>query len=186
MVVASFLLFVLAAVPQSVVLPAGTQVVAKLESEVSSGRSRVGDSVTAVIDTPLRASSGIVIPRGSHLSGRVETIQAATQSDGGRVRLVFREIELPDGRQVSTWITNAFEASAPRRTLRYFLFMATGGAAGGFVGGNSARVAGALGGMLIGFVLAGSGDDSKLPNLTLHAGTILHLQLGEDFSLPSR
>ena len=183
----SFVLLLLAADSQSVTtVRAGTRVDAKLQSEVNTGRSEIGDIVVAVVTVPLRASSGVVVPRGSHLSGRVETIQPATQSEEGRVRLVFRDIQLPDGRHISTWITNSFEAPAPKRALRYLVYMAAGGAAGGFIGGNSARAAGILGGLIAGFVIAGSRDDSKFPNLTLHPGATLHLQFGEDLAIPSQ
>src|SRR5712691_7936587 len=168
MQVLSVFLFLLAADPQvAPTVPAGTRLEARLESSVKTARSEVGDEVVAVVTTPIRTASKIIVPRGSLLNGRVETIQAATRTNEGHVRLVFREIELPDGRRVSTWITNSFGAPAPKRTLRYVLWMGGGGAAGGFIGGKAARVAGILGGALAGFVIAATGDDSDLPNLTL-------------------
>jgi hypothetical protein len=62
--------------------------------------------------------------------------------------------------------------------------MGAGGAAGAFIGGKAARVAGVLGGALIGFVIAGNSGNDKLPDLTLKPGQTLHLQLGEDLTLP--
>ena len=47
-------------------------------------------------------------------------------------------------------------------------------------------VAGILGGTLAGFVIAGSGGDSNLPNLTLHSGQRIHLQLGEELTIPGQ
>src|SRR5438094_3612777 len=171
---------------QSAVLPAGTGVDAKLESSVKTGSSEVGDDVTAVVANPILAARRVAVPRGTRLKGRVETVQPATPAAEGRVRLVFREIELPDGRHVSTWITNSFGASPPKRTLRYVLYMGAGGAAGGLIGGKTARVAAILGGTLIGFVIAGSGVDSNLPNLTLHSGQTIHLQLNEELRIPGQ
>src|SRR5436309_6675819 len=135
-------------------LPAGTHVDAKLQSEVSTGRSKTGEAVVAVVTSPLRESSTVVVPRGSRLNGRVETIQPATHTEEGRVRLVFRDIQFPDGRHVATWITNSFEAPAPKRTLRYALLMSIGGTAAGLAAGRSGRAAGAIGGLLVGYVLA--------------------------------
>ena len=187
MQVLSFFLFLLAADPQTVpTVRAGTRIEAKLQSSVRTARSEVGDQVAAVVTTPIRTASKVIVPQGSLLKGRVETIQAATPANEGRVRLVFREIELPDGRRVSTWITNSFGAAAPKRALHYALWMGGGGAAGGLIGGKTARVAGILGGMLAGFVIAGRGDDSNLPDLTLRSGRTIHLQLGEDLSIPSQ
>ena len=171
---------------QSAVLPAGTGLDAKLESSVKTGSSEVGDDVTAVVANPILAAGRVAVPRGTRLKGRVETVQPATRAAEGRVRLVFREIELPDGRRVPTWITNSFGASPRKRTLRYVLYMGAGGAAVGFIGGKTARVAGILGGTLIGFVMAGSGDDSNLPNLTLRSGQTIHLQLSEELAIPSQ
>jgi Bacterial conjugation TrbI-like protein len=171
---------------QSAVVPAGTGLDAKLESSVKTGSSEVGDDVAAVVADPVLAAGRVAVPRGARLRGRVETVQAATPAAEGRVRLVFREIELPDGRHLSTWITNSFGASPPKRTLRYMLYMGAGGLAGGLIGGKTARLAGILGGTLAGFVIAGSGQDSNLPNLTLHSGQKIHLQLNEELRIPDQ
>jgi Bacterial conjugation TrbI-like protein len=185
MVVLSLLLFFGTLDPQSALtVPAGTHLEAKLQSSVKTARSEVGDDVEAVVTRPLGVGGTLVVPRGSRLSGRVETIQAATRAREGRVRLVFREIELPDGRHVSTWITNAFGAPAPKRALRYIGWMGGAGAAGGLAAGKTARAAGILGGMLAGFVIAGNKDDSVLPDLTLRSGKTIRLELGEDLTIP--
>jgi hypothetical protein len=167
-----------------ITVPAGTHLEARLESSVRTGSSEVGDQVIAVITNPIRSANEVVVPRGSRLNGRVETIQAATPANEGRVRLAFREIEFPDGRRTSAWITDSFGAAAPKRTLRYVLWMGAGVAAGALVGGKAARTAGVLGGALAGFVIAGNGTDSNGSNLILHSGQILHLQLGEDLTIP--
>jgi len=166
-------------------VPAGTHIDAKLQSEVSTGRSKTGEAVVAVVTAPLRESSTVVVPRGSKLNGRVETIQAATHTEEGRVRLVFRDIQFPDGRHIPTWITNSFEAPTPKRTLRYVFFMGLGGAAAGFAAGHTGRAAGAIGGALVGYVLAGIGDDSDRSNLTLPTGKTLHLEFREDLVIPA-
>ena len=178
------LLLLLAAEPRPVRIPAGTHLEAKLESSVKTATSEVGDNVVAIVSSPIRSADQIVVPRGSRLNGRVETIQVATPTNEGRVRLAFREIEFPDGHRVPAWITDAYGASPPKRGLRYVVWMGAGAAAGAAVGGKSARVAGLLGGALAGFVIAGNSGDSNRPNLTLRSGQTLHLQLGEDLSIP--
>ena len=164
-------------------VPAGTHVDAKLQSEVNTGRSKTGEAVVAVVTSPLRESSTVVVPRGSKLNGRVETIQPATHTEEGRVRLVFRDIQFPDGHHVPAWITNSFEAPTPKRNLRYVLLMGLGGTAAGVAAGPSGRGAGAIGGALVGYVLAGLGDDSDRSNLTLRSGKTLHLEFREDLNL---
>src|SRR5207245_7467771 len=101
-------LILLSAQFRRAILPSGKGLDAKLESSVKTGSSEVGDDVIAVVASSVRAAGKVVVPQGSTLKGRVETIQPATRDAEGRVRLVFREIDLPDGRHLSTWITNAF------------------------------------------------------------------------------
>src|SRR4029079_9346321 len=102
--------------PQS--MPAGAVITARLQTAVNTASSQQGDEIVAA------AVRGL--PEGSRLHGRVETVQAARQDAEGRVRLVFREVELPNGARVQTWITNSFSAPTPKRTLKYLLYTATG------------------------------------------------------------
>jgi hypothetical protein len=164
-------------------IPAGTRVDATLESSVKTASSTAGEPVFAVVTKPIQSAGRIVVPRGSRLAGRVETIEPAGHSNAGRVRLAFREIQFPDGRRTSTWITDSFSASPPNRKLRYALFISIGAAGGGLIGGKSARVAGILGGTIIGFTLANNSGNDKLPDLVLEPGRLLRLQLGEDLRL---
>jgi len=168
---------------QQAVIPIGTRVDARLQSAVRTATSASGDTITAVITEPLRAGEKIVVPRGSRLHGRVETITPADNTTEGRVRLAFREIELPDGRRLTTWITDSFSASPPKRTQRYALLIGLGAAAGGVVGGHAARVAGIIGGALVGFIIVANSGNGNLPDLALKPGQMLHLRLGEDLKL---
>ncbi len=158
--------------PQSI--PAGAVITAKLEKTVNTASSQQGDEVSAAVVKGL--------PRGTRLRGRVETIQAARRDSEGRVRLVFREVEFPNGQRVQTFITNSFAAGTPKRTLKYVVYTAAGATAGALAGGTTARVAGLLGGIIVGFVIAGHGD-SDPKNLTLKAGREVRLELAEDLRL---
>jgi hypothetical protein len=168
---------------QSGSVPAGTMVQAKLETAVKTASSEVGDAVVAVLTRPVVAADKIMVPGGSRLHGRVETIQAATRANEGRVRLVFREIQLPDGKRISTWITNSFVAPTPKRAARYVVYMGIGAAAGAVIGGKTGRVAGVIGGVLTGFVIAGNRSGPILRDLTLKEGQQIRLQLGEDLNI---
>jgi hypothetical protein len=171
---------------QAVHVPAGTRVDARLETVVRTATSKVGDEVIAVLADPIRANGIVIVPRGSRLNGRIETIEAATRSSEGRVRLVFRQIDLPEGPHASTWMTNSFSASPPKRNRRYLIYTAVGGAAGAFIGGKAARVAGILGGSLIGFLVATNSGDTKLPDLTLKKGAVISLELLEDLVVDTK
>jgi len=167
------LLFLLVQTAAPLRIPAGTHIEAKLESSVKTADSSPGDAIVASVAKPIRA----------RLNGRIETIEPATAVSEGRVRLVFREIEFPDGRKVSTWITNSFAAKPPKRNRRYVLAMGIGAAAGAAVGRHAARTAGIIGGTLVGFVIANNSGDAKRPDLELRQGQTIVLELREDLNL---
>jgi hypothetical protein len=177
-------LLLISVLAQSASIPTGSALDARLESDVHTAASAAGERVTAAMTNPVHGSGKVLIPKGTKLIGRIETIQHATQTSEGRVRLVFREMQFPNGQNVQTWITSSFDASPPGRGARYAVLIGGGGAAGGLIGGKGARLAGILGGALIGFILGESWGGSKLPDLTLRSGKILHLRLGEDLTIP--
>jgi hypothetical protein len=168
--------------PQSAPVPAGTRLEVRLQSSVNTRTSGAGNEVLAVLTKPLVAGGVRVAPSGSRLHGRIETISAATQSSAGRVRIVFRELEFVDGRRTFAWVTESYAASASNRSVRSLLYSAAGGIAGAFIGGQHMRAAGTIGGGLIGFIIAINSGGTKLPDLTLKSGQVLHLKLGEDLS----
>ena len=178
-----FLFLLMSGPAQPASVPAGTRVEARLESPVQTAKSNAGDTIVAVVAGPVRAAGNIIVPQGSRLNGRVETIEPATQTSEGRVRLVFREIQFPNGCRVSTWITTSFSASPPKGKFRYLVYMGIGAVAGGVIGGTSARVSGIIGGTLIGFIIGSNAGNGKLPDLALKPGQMLHLQFGEDLQL---
>ncbi len=167
-------------------IPAGTPIKARLESVVNTSTSEVGDSVVAVMTQQLQSERTVVVPRGSRLHGRVETVQHATRADEGRVRLVFRELELADGQRLQTWITNSFIAKRPRRDARYVVSMGAGAIAGGLIGGKRGRVAGIIGGLLTGFIIAGSDGTPSVRDLMLNIGQQIRLELGQDLVFPGK
>lgn len=166
-------------------IPAGTSITAKLERTVKTATSQSGEEVVASVAKNILLADMVVVPVGSMLRGRVETIRPATKDTEGRVRLVFREIQFPDGHRIQTWITNSFTADTPNRNARYIVYTALAATAGGLIGGKNARVAGILGGTIVGFVLAGSRNARKLQDLTLRPGQQIQLELGEDLVISS-
>src|SRR5437868_3285341 len=103
-VISVFIFFLSQQAIQSIVIPAGTRVEARLESAVQTATSNSGDAVIAVLSEPIRAGGRIAVPEGTRLNGRIETIEPASRTAAGRVRLAFREIQFSDGRRVATWI----------------------------------------------------------------------------------
>ena len=172
-------LWMLQTVPASI--PAGTHVEARIESSVKTADSKVGDPIVAVVAKPIRTAGKVLVPEGARLNGRIETIEPATATSEGRVRLAFREIQFPDGRSIPTWITNSFSASVPKRTRRYVLAMGIGAAAGAVIGQHAARTAGIIGGTLVGFVIANNSGGNRRADLELRSGERIVLEFREDF-----
>jgi len=157
-------------------VPAGTSVHARLQTTVKTETSQAGDEVVAFVVRSVLSADTVVVPQGSVLHGRVETVQPATRAGEGRVRLVFREIEFPNGQRVQAWITNSFTADTPKRDARSIAFTGIGATAGALIGGKTARVAGLLGGAIVGFVISGSRDALKSKDLTLGTGQEIVLE----------
>jgi hypothetical protein len=179
----SLFAFLLLQPAKPLVVPAGTIVSARLQSTVKTASSNSGDTVIAILTESIRAEGKVAVPEGSQLNGRIETMSPATSTSEGHVRLVFREIVLPDGRTLPTWVTQSFAARPPKRTLRYVLYTGIGTAAGALAGGSKARITGIIGGALGGFILASNSQGEKLPEVVVKRGRIVRLRLGEDLQL---
>jgi hypothetical protein len=78
--------------------PSGSSVHVRLLTALSSGTSRQGDEVEAVISRPLFDGDRLVLPQGSLLKGSVVQVRAARRlSRNGQLRMVFHQLLLPDG-----------------------------------------------------------------------------------------
>ena len=87
--------------PQSAVLPAGSQLQARLTTGVSSAKSRAGDPVSAVL-TVDAAASGLVVPAGTVLRGVIRQATPFSWSASQAVlALDFREFVPPAGAAVA-------------------------------------------------------------------------------------
>jgi len=78
--------------------PNGSVIQARLATPLNSATSRPGDSVEAVITRPLFDGDRLILPQGSRIEGTVVQAQAAHHpARNGQLRVVFRELQLPDG-----------------------------------------------------------------------------------------
>ncbi|MFI5089376.1 MAG: fibronectin type III domain-containing protein [Terriglobales bacterium] len=83
-------------------VPAGIEIQATLQDELSTKFSRYGDKFTAVVSQPVNATDGSLgIPAGSRITGEVvESEQGKTLPavrGRGKLNLRFRSLILPDG-----------------------------------------------------------------------------------------
>lgn len=83
-------------------VPAGTEIHAALETALSSKTSRVGDQFTAAVTGPVVAQNGsVAIPAGAKIRGQVSNIEQgkvlASVRGRARMDLRFTDVVLPNG-----------------------------------------------------------------------------------------
>lgn len=151
-------------------LAGASQVNATLERSVDARRARPGDEVTAKTSEDFVTQSGVTIPRGTRLVGRVTEAQAhgggkgsAQGAAGSRLGIVFEKAVLKDGRELPLNVTiqavaaarsevqgrlgSANESGALRGSAGSLGGVASAGGrvAGGLAGGAGAVVGGVTG-----------------------------------------
>ena len=78
--------------------PNGSVIQARLATPLNSATARPGDAVEAVISKPLFDGDRLILPQGSRIVGAVVQAQPAHHpARNGQLRVVFRELKLPDG-----------------------------------------------------------------------------------------
>ncbi|MGH9742182.1 MAG: hypothetical protein ACRD51_07490 [Candidatus Acidiferrum sp.] len=78
--------------------PSGSSVHVRLMTPLSSATALKGQSVEAVLSRPLFEGNRLLLPQGSRLKGSVVQVRSARRlSRNGQLRIVFRELILPDG-----------------------------------------------------------------------------------------
>lgn len=171
----------------------------RMNETISSKTARAGDRFTTTVTEPVYSSTGvIVIPTGSKVTGRVDSVVAAKKGgDPGRISASFVEVRLPNGtrRAINGSLTdldtkkaksdNEGTASGDDRKNDKLIFIG-GGAAGGAIlggaigGGKGALIGGILGGLggLAGERLT-KGEDAEVKS-----GTEFGVYLNQSISLP--
>ena len=87
-------------VPPVLTIPAGTEVVVRINELLSSDRNQVGDRFTAVLQQSLVAYGWVVARRGQVLTGQVEAAQKAGRVKGvSQLGLELTDLTLVDGQQ---------------------------------------------------------------------------------------
>jgi hypothetical protein len=171
----------------------------RMNETINSKTARIGDRFTTTVTEPVYSDTGvIVIPTGSIVTGRVNSVTAARKGgDPGSIDVSFVEVRLPNGtrRAINGSLTDLDTkkaksdaegtASGDERKNDKIIFIG-GGAAGGAVlggvigGGKGALIGGILGGL---GGLAGErmtkGEDAEVKT-----GTEFGVYLNQSISLP--
>jgi len=166
------------------VIAAGQTIQVKLQGQVTTKSAQVGDTVTARVDSALKDGRGVVIPAGTRLLGRVDFVQRKSVSEDGWMRLLFNRFELTDGRAVDTLATASFHHDRPRGIGDRILTVGLFAGIGALIVGKTKRVAGGLGGAIVGVVLT-ENKNRFGRDLTLRSGRTLDLRLSDDLPAPA-
>ena len=171
----------------------------RMNETISSKTARVGDRFTTTVTEPVYSSTGVVvIPVGSTVTGRVDSVKAAKKGgDPGTISASFVEVRLPNGtrRAINGSLTNLDtkkaksdnegNASGDDRKNDKLIFIG-GGAAGGAVLGGA--IGGGKGALIGGILGAGAGllgeRFTKGEDAEVKSGTEFAIYLNQAISLP--
>ena len=171
----------------------------RMNETINSKTAQVGDRFTTTVTEPVYSSTGvIVIPVGSTVTGRVDSVRAAKKGgDPGSISASFVEVRLPNGtrRAINGSLTdldtkkaksdNEGTASGDDRKNDKLIFIG-GGAAGGAVLGGA--IGGGKGALIGGILGAGAGllgeRMTKGEDAEVKSGTEFGVYLNQSISLP--
>lgn len=172
---------------------------ARMNQALSSKTAVVGSTFTSTVTEPVYSSTGVVvIPTGSVVTGRVDTVTpAAKGGKPGQISVTFTSVRLPNSSKHvingsltdltsgKTTSDNEGTASGKQMEHRKIIFIG-GGAAGGailgaIVGGGKSTAIGAIAG-------AGAGLLGEMylkgPDAEVKSGTEFSIQLNQAVKLP--
>lgn len=185
--------------PRLYSVAAGKKIRVRMNDELSSKTAKVGDRFTTTVREPVYSTNGaIVIPEGSEIVGKVDSVtKAANKGKPGALDVSFVQVVLPNGtkRTISGSLTelNADDAKSDDegtargdRMKNRKLIWYGGGAAGGAILG--AAVGGGKGALIGGLLGAGGGflgeRFTKGEEAKVESGTEFGIYLNRAVSLP--
>lgn len=91
-----------------------TGVTARLDQAINAQTARQGERVEAKLDRTLKSNTGLDLPKGTELVGKVSRVQASENGGPSQISLVFTNAQLKDGKQlpVKVMLVGAYPPSA--------------------------------------------------------------------------
>ncbi len=170
--------------PQTAVLPAGSHIVAALESSISSADAKAGDRVTLRTVEPVAVGGRTVVPTGSTINGEVTYAKGAGRISGApELTLRFSELVLPDGNTYPI-ACEPFRVTGKSAGSESLKEIGGGAAAGAVVGALLGKGSGALKGAAVGGILGtGVAVATKGHQIELPAGQQISVDLTTPLTL---
>ena len=158
--------------PQTVTIPAGTLVAVRLREPIGTDKQSEGDPFTATLDQPIVIDGFVIAERGALARGKIASLTRATRGQShAAITLALTELNTTDGQKVDIRTDESRKAATANTKdgvtkigVGTVLGAIIGAAAGG--GKGAAIGAGAGAGVGGGAVLAGKGDEVRLPSET--------------------
>ena len=180
-------------------VPAGKRIRVRMNDTVSSKTAKIGDRFRVTVREPVYSSTGVVvIPEGSELVGRVDSVKPAQKGGKpGTIDVSFVQVELPNGvkRAINGSLTELVSddaksdsegtASGDKMKHRKLIFIGGGGAGGAILG---AAIGGGKGALIGGLLGAGGGflgeRYTKGEEAEVKSGTEFGVYLNQSVSMP--
>ncbi len=177
----------------------GTRIRVRMNDTLSSKTARAGDTFQTTVTEAVYSNNGVVvIPTGSTITGRVDSVRKAKRGgDPGTIDVSFTQVNLPNGtrRSINGSLTdlntkdaksdNEGTASGDDRKNDKIIFIGGGAAGGAIIGAIAGGGKGALIGSIIGG-LAGLGGErlTKGEDAEVKSGTEFGIYLNRSVSMP--
>lgn len=177
----------------------GTIIRVRMNETLSSKTARVGDNFTTKVTEPVYSNTGvIVVPTGSTITGRVDSVTKAKKGgDPGTIDVSFTEVKMPNGtnRIINGSLTsletksaksdNEGTASGDDRKNDKIIFIGGGAAGGAILGGIIGGGKGAAIGGILGALGGLAGERlTKGEEASVKTGTEFGVILNKSVSLP--
>jgi hypothetical protein len=176
----------------------GTNIRVRMNGALSSKTARVGNRFTTTVTEPVYSTNGVVvIPVGSTVTGRVDTVTPSRKGGKpGEIGVSFVSVRLPNGttRAINGSLTdlntksaksdNEGTASGDKMKHRKIIFIGGGAGGGAILGGAFGGGKGALiGGIIGGIAGAITENQTKGEEAEVRSGTEFGVYLNQSISM---
>jgi hypothetical protein len=158
--------------PQTITLPAGTQLPVRVNETISTDTNYSGDTFTATLEKPVVMNGFVIAERGARVTGKVVQADKAGRVKGvAALQLALTQLHTTDGQTVNI-VTTPWDKRGASSKKRDTAEMVGGAALGAIIGaiaggGKGAAIGAGTGGAAgTGVVLTQRGNAATIPSET--------------------